>query len=155
MAFDLEVVCGDSIPSDLREQWPTELLKHGIECEIHPGFSAGDRPVGFLPFKVVAMPHELIDADLESPAMSGFEVGFKSKTATFRSASGRTCTEFALLCLCAAELAIITNGVYQDRYSGKSYTSDTVLEKAITEIKKTLQHPRAAIRVQHAFKKWL
>lgn len=154
MAFELIIACGERIPPDLRDQWSASLTKHGIQCEIHPGFSPNSWGGGFLPFKVDVLPHDLIDAVLLSPAISGFEVDFDENTVLFRSAMGRTCTEFALLCLCAAELAIMTSGEWHDPQSGNSHTSDKALQAALDEIKATLAYSGAAERTQYPFEGW-
>lgn len=154
MAFELIVACSDGMPADLRDQWSASLTKHGIKCEIHPEFSSDNWGGGFLPFKVDEIPSDLIDADLRSPAISGFEIDFKGNTAFFRSAMGRTTTEFALLCLCAAELVIMTAGEWHDPQSGASHTADNALQAAFDEIKVTLAHPGAADRNQHSFEGW-
>lgn len=155
MAFELIVACGVRAPADLRNQWPASLVKHGIQCEIHPEFSPDNWGGGFLPFKVDAIPHDLIDTDLVSPAISGFEVDVNEHTVFFRSAMGRTCTEFALLCLCAAELAIMTGGEWHDPQSGTAHAASNALQAALDEINATLAHPGTADRAQHPFEGWL
>jgi hypothetical protein len=154
MAFELIVVCRDRVPVDLRDKWSASLAKHGIQCEIHPAFSPGNWGGGFLPFKVDVMPHDLIDADLLSPAISGFEVDFNEDTVFFRSAMGRTCTEFALLCLCAAEIAVMTSGEWHDPQTGVSRTAADSLQAARDEINATLAHRGSADRTQHPFEGW-
>ncbi len=154
MAFELIIACRERVPPDLREQWSASLTKHGIHCEIRPDFSPERWGGGFLPFKVDAIPHDLIDDELLAPAISGFEVDFNENTVFFRSAMGRTCTEFALLCLCAAELAIMTSGEWHDSQSGESYTADKALQAAQDEIKATLACPGTAARIQYPFEGW-
>lgn len=154
MAFELIIACSDGVPFNLRDQWSASLKKHGIQCEIHPEFSPDNWGGGFLPFKIDVMPRDLIDAELISPAISGFEVDFNENTVFFRSAMGRTCTEFALLCLCAAELAIMTSGEWHDPQSGQSHTADKATQAALDEIKATLAHPVTAARTQHPFDRW-
>ena len=154
MAFELIVACNNPLPADLRDQWPASLTKHGIECEIHPEFSPDNWGGGFLPFKVDAMPRDLIDTDLLSPAISGFEIDFNDNTAFFRSAMGRTTSEFALLCLCAAELVTLTAGEWNDPQSGASHSADSALRAALAEINATLAHPGTADRSQHPFEGW-
>jgi hypothetical protein len=154
MAFELIVSCKQPVPEDLRERWPRLLKRHEIDCEIDPSFSPANWQGGFLPFKVISIPRKLIDADLESPAISGFEVDFDANRAFLRSAMGRTCTEFALLCLCAAELAIATDGQYHDPQSGQSYSGDGAREAALAEIEATLNFDGAADRIQHPFDGW-
>lgn len=154
MAFELIVECSNPVPQDLRHQWPISLAKYGIQCEIHPDFSPHNWGGGFLPFKIDKMPSDLIDAELAPPAISGFEVDFDDKTVFFRSPMGRTCTEFALLCLCAVELASMTSGEYHDPQSGLSYRGDEAVNAALDEIKETLAYPGTADRVQYPFKGW-
>lgn len=154
MAFELSLYCDENVPSDLRQRWPEMLSAHGIECEIHPEFSPEEWGGGFLPFKVISMPAELIDGALMSPAISGFEVDFDGKYVHFRSAMGRTATEFALLCLCAAELAAATNGEYHDPQSGESYHGNAARQAALSEIKATLDFEGAATRTQYPFEGW-
>lgn len=154
MAFELIIACGERVPSDLRERWPASLVKYGIQCEIHPEFSPNDWGGGFLPFKVNAIPHDLIDTELRAAAISGFEVDFNDNTVFFRSAMGRTSTEFALLCLCAAELAIMTSGEWHDPQSGESHIAEESLQAALEEIKATLAYPGAADRIQYPFEDW-
>ena len=154
MAFELIVACEKPIPSDLRERWPELLAKHGIQCEIHPDFTPESWNGGFLPFKIDEMPSHFIGEEIASPAMSGFEVDFDESSASFRSAMGRTTTEFSLLCLCAAELTQITNGEYHDPQSGHSFAASDCMEAALAEIRATLDFDGAADRIQHPFHRW-
>jgi len=155
MAFELIVRCPQPIPDDLYDRWPKLLSAHGIDCQIHPDFSALTWGGGFLPFKIAKIPKGLIDAELKSPAISGFEVDFEGNQAFFRSAMGRTTTEFALLCLCAAELAIETDGEYFDPQTGEVFRGDEARRAASTEITATLDFDGAADRVQYPFEGWI
>ncbi|MEQ8852665.1 hypothetical protein [Gimesia sp.] len=154
MAFELSVCCGQTVPDNLRELWPALLIPHGIDCEIYPDFSPEVWSGGFLPFKVISMPAELIDAALLSPAISGFEVDIEGQHIFFRSAMGRTATEFALLCLCAAELAIHTDGEYHDPQAGETYHGDAVRDAALSEIKDALEYEGIVSRTQYPFEGW-
>ncbi len=154
MSFELIVACRDPVPADLRDRWSASLTKHGIKCDIHPEFSPDNWGGGLLPFKVDSIPRDLIDADLLSPAISGFEIDFNENTAFFRSAMGRTTTEFALLCLCAAELVSMTSGEWHDPQSGACHTAATAVQAALDEIKATLAHPGTADRTQRRFEGW-
>lgn len=155
MSFDLFVACKKPIPRDLRVRWPQLLSKHGICCEIHPDFMPESWSGGFLPFKVDEMPSQLLGTELRPPAISGFEISFHESGASFRSAMGRTTTEFALLCLCAAELARETDGEYHDPQSGKAAGAADCTEAALAEIRATLDFEGAANRTQHPFEGWL
>jgi len=155
MAFELIVACCDRVPVDLRERWPASLTKHDIQGEIHPGFTTPDDwGGGFLPFRIDAIPHNLIDAAPLAPAITGFEVDFHETSAHFRSAMGRTCSEFALLCLCAAELAMMTSGEIHDPQTGESYAAGDARQAALNEIRDTLAYPGAADRKQYPFESW-
>lgn len=91
MAFELSVCCGQTVPGNLRELWPALLIPHGIDCEIYPDFSPEVWSGGFLPFKVISMPAELIDAALLSPAISGFEVDIDGQHIFFSLSHGTNC----------------------------------------------------------------
>jgi hypothetical protein len=154
MAFELTVAGTHSIPANLSELWPEALRRHGIICAIYPGFSPGTWKGGFLPFRVDAMPSTLIGIELKAPALSGFEVDFHGDSAFFRSAMGRTSTEFALLCLCAAELACMTDGVYRDPQSGKDHQGEDAGTAALAEIKGLLAYGGRGLLTQHPFSAW-
>ena len=147
MAFELTVAGTHSIPPNLSELWPEALRPHGIACAIHPEFSPGT-------WKVDAMPSTLIGTELKAPALSGFEVNFRGDSAFFRSAMGRTSTEFALLCLCAAELACMTDGVYRDPQSGKDHQGEDARTAALAEIKGLLACGGRGLLTQHPFSAW-
>src|SRR6185436_5066351 len=124
---------------------------HGIVCAVYPGFSPENWNGGFLPFRVDAIPSILLGTELKAPAPSGFEVDFDGALASRRSAMGRTSTEFALLCLCAAELACMTDGVYRDPQSGKDHHGDDARRAALAEIKGLLAYGDPRLLTQHPF----
>jgi hypothetical protein len=91
---------------------------------------------------------------LIAPAISGFEVEFDGHVAYFCSAMGRTSTEFALLCLCAAELACMTDGVYQDLQAGNAHRGEDARNAALAEIQGLLGFGGRGLLAQHPFTSW-
>lgn len=154
MSFELSVHGKKPFPSDLKNQWEARLQNLGAMIEIHPSFAPGTWKGGFLPMKVSAMPDVLIGVALRPPALSGFEVSFSGSTSDFRSALGRTSTEFALLCLCAAELAYITEGLLFDGQAGASVGGDKALAYARDEVRKYLGTVGARELRQYPFTAW-
>lgn len=155
MAFEL-VVCSEAheIPADLHMRWPRALIQHGIACEIHPDFSVETWNGGFLPFKVTSMPSELCDLEVQRAELSGFEVNFGETSGHFRSGAGRTTIEFALLCLAAAELAVMIDGEFIEAGGSFSVSASEARNKAREEITETLKYDGLAKRVSHPFEGW-
>lgn len=156
MAFELTVTGGQATPINLGQLWPESLrLHHGIDCTIYPTFSPTTWQGGLLPFRVDAMPSSLIGIELRGPSLSGFEVSFDGDSVNFRSAMGRTSTEFALLCLCAAELACMRDGLYRDPQSGQDYKGVDARLAALEEIRALLAHGGRGLLMQYPFVAWV
>lgn len=155
MAFELTVTAGQATALNLAELWPESLRRYGIACTVHPSFSPKTWQGGLLPFRVDAMPTSLIGIELQAPATSGFEVYFDGDSVTFRSAMSRTSTEFALLCLCAAELACFVDGLYCDPQSGRDYKGEDARLAALEEIHALLAHGGRGLLMQHPLVAWV
>jgi hypothetical protein len=154
MAFELSVKCADPVPPDLGALRERALRERGIILEVHPEFDPSDWEGGFLPMKVAAIPSSLIGTRLKPPSLSGFEVYFAVPEVSFRSAMGRTSTEFALMCICAGLLAFISRGTYFDPQSGIEADGRTAVDAAISAIRDYLKHaPKDEFR-QYPWTKW-
>jgi hypothetical protein len=68
---------------------------------------------------------------------------------------GRTSTEFALLCLCAAELACFRDGLYCDPQSGRDHKGEDARLAAFDEIRNLLTHGGRGLITQHPFVAWI
>ena len=155
MSFDLDVVSPVDFPSDLGVQICAHLRRHGVEVEIYPSFDVGTWQGGFLPMKVLAMPLEYIGCALQSPALSGFEVDFGPKRASFRSPACRTTTEFSLLSLSAAAIAEITGGRLEIPEADLPPSELDPFLEAIDLLKSFVAESTEEDRRQSPFEKWL
>lgn len=157
LSMSFELITGsdqNEIPSDLHALWPIALSKHGILCEIHPHFRVESWNGGFLPFKVETMPSKYCDMNLSGSNLSGFEVSFSETSGYFRSAAGRPTIEFALMCLAAAELAVMIDGEFIEAGGSFHVSANEASEMAIKEITETLKYDGIAARISHPFEGW-
>jgi hypothetical protein len=154
MAFELSVQSPNAFPKDLKTKWEAWLAKLDVEVEIHPSFDPASWTGGFLPMKVSKISDSLIGTPLRPPALSGFEVYFNRNTANFRSAMGRTSTEFALLCLCAAGLANAVEGSLIDPQAGTSISASEALTHVQSEINQFVKSARSRDLRQYPFSEW-
>jgi hypothetical protein len=133
MAFDLNVHL-ERLPDALKELWEQAFRAHGVELEIWPSFQPATWQGGFLPMRLRGAPAELVGVPISEDAAAGIEVWFDESGAYFRSAAGRTTTEFALQCLGAALLAELGNGSYFDPQAGETHASADAVAAARREI---------------------
>lgn len=153
MSFDL-VVSMPSRPADLREAWEREFAALGFAVEIYPRFDPDTWKGGFLPFRVVNAPPQLIGVELHEQVVSGFEISFGPESAHLRTAAGRTTTEFALQCFGAAILAKMSGGQYFDDQNGLACNAVDAFHAAMKEVKLYLRSARTEELAQHPFPGW-
>jgi len=153
MGFTLTVRF-EKLPASLKEDWVAEFAKHGFDVEIWPDFDPTDGQAGFLPFRVRQAPEELIGFELPGDALSGFEVIFTECEAQFDSGMGRSTTEFAMQCIGAATLAMLTGGWYEDSQNDIEVSGTDALEAAKREIGSFLEFTGERGRVHDEFPGW-
>lgn len=151
--FDL-VVSTPIRPQRFKTTWESLFAAQGFEVEIYPQFSPDTWEGGFLPFRVVSAPVELIGLHMATPCVSGFEVDFTPESACLQTSMGRTTTEFALQCIGAATLAQMCGGQYIDNQNGLTCNSDDAQAVAIAEIKKYLSTASDKEKTGHEFPGW-
>jgi hypothetical protein len=153
MAFEIAVEY-ESIPQNLREDWENAFHDIGITLEIWPGFSPNTWNGGLLPIKLVKLPEKYLFGLENVVQMSGFEVDFDSKSAHFRTATGRTIAALILQCYGAALFANIGNGQYYDVQTDESFMGDDAIQRAHDEIMAYLPYMDKCARMQYAFTNW-
>ena len=153
MSFELAISTPNR-PADLRSAWEVAFRAQGLQVEIYPKFSPETWGGGFLPFRVIAAPGDLIGFTLKQPALAGFEISFSSGSAHLRTAAGRSTTEFALQCVGGATLAALCGGHYVDDQNGIVCEGRDALEAALSEIRAFVKSADERERVTHAFPGW-
>jgi len=153
MSFDL-IVEASALPDDLKGKWESLYRREGFEVEISPGFEPGTWDGGFLPMRVAQAPAHLIGIELPSEAGSGFEVAFEQGSATFGFQLGGPTTEFAVLCVGAALLAELADGVCFNPQSGEQFQGQQAIEPAKQEIVAFLTEAGERERTHHPFPGW-
>lgn len=153
MSFELAISTPNR-PANLRSAWEEAFRAQGLQVEIYPKFSPETWRGGFLPFRVLAAPADLIGFALKQPALAGFEISFGPESAHLRTASGRSTTEFALQCVGGATLAILCSGHYVDDQNGIVCDGPDALEAALSEIRAFVKSAKEKEKVAHAFPGW-
>ena len=153
MSFELAISTPNR-PADLRSAWEAAFHTQGLQVEIYPKFSPETWNGGFLPFRVLAAPTDLIGLTLEQAALAGFEIAFSAESAHLRTAAGRSTIEFALQCVGGATLAALCGGHYVDDQNGIVCEGRDALEAALLEIRAFVESAAEDEKVTHAFPGW-
>ncbi len=154
MSFTISVYVNE-IPSDLLSRWRTSLSKRGFDFDFYPAFDPTAWGGGLVPLGMqvpgaipasarygpepVLTGFEFAATDIEEderdpsglPANVAEALGRAAKGLHFRSAAGRTVSEFRALILSAAAVAEVTNGAYLDGQDEAYHVGSAAYDHAI------------------------